>query len=409
MKNNKNTEKIPSTIPPIQYKEFEPLTNIARLYGFVRVPPINITTEDELNSKNNKKGLFVPEIFSSQSTAELVALLNAYTRKELAGVTHPPLLFHEGTFPHSSKKTIPSPTLTLDVIQSANPLVDVALIHIGLSMLSELSSEKFVVAINSVGDKESANKFNKELTQYYKKNASMLSGQLKQLIKKDIISARIAPSTTSDPIQEQAPQSIHCLSETSAHHCKEFLTYIDKIKLDYTIDPRLIPDRSLYEETIFTITSNNPKKDSPYVIGMRYSSLSKKLGNKKDIPGMRMILVAPKVKHIIKNPPVYKEKKYPFHFVQIGIDAKLKSLNVLEMLRKAKISVHYTLIKDKLVGQLSLAEQAHADYVLLMGQKECLEDSVLVRNMINSAQETVSISELVGYLKKLKVSALAKK
>jgi len=42
-----------------------------------------------------------------------------------------------------------------------------------------------------------------------------------------------------------------------------------------------------------------------------------------------------------------------------------------------------------------------ASHVLIIGQKEALENTVVVRNITNREQETVSLNELCGFLKKI--------
>ena len=100
-----------------------------------------------------------------------------------------------------------------------------------------------------------------------------------------------------------------------------------------------------------------------------------------------------------KRLPTFKKSK--FYFIQLGHDAKLKSLQILETLRQAKIPVYQSLSKDKLLGQIASAEKMQIKYVLIMGQKEALENTVVVRNMDTRSQDTVPLNELVAYLKKL--------
>jgi len=138
--------------------------------------------------------------------------------------------------------------------------------------------------------------------------------------------------------------------------------------------------------------------------GGRYDYLAKQLGNKKDVPAIGAAIGVDRVvmsssfskltPRIIKKPKIY--------FIQLGAEAKLKSLNVIEILRKAKVPIHQSLSKDSLGSQLAIAERLAIPYTLIFGQKEALEDSVIVRNMSNRSQETVKLGKLLEYLKELK-------
>jgi histidyl-tRNA synthetase len=97
---------------------------------------------------------------------------------------------------------------------------------------------------------------------------------------------------------------------------------------------------------------------------------------------------------ILKKPKVY--------FIQLGLEAKLKSLAVIEVLRKARVPIMQSLSKDSITTQLSTAERLAIPYVIIFGQKEALEGTVLVREMENRSQESVKIEDLAEYIKNMK-------
>jgi histidyl-tRNA synthetase len=97
---------------------------------------------------------------------------------------------------------------------------------------------------------------------------------------------------------------------------------------------------------------------------------------------------------IMKAPKVY--------FIQLGFEAKLKSLCIMETLRKNKIPVFQTLSKDSLSAQLAQAEKMEIPYCIIFGQKEAMDNTVIVRNMSVHSQDTVKIDALSDYIKHLK-------
>ncbi len=77
-----------------------------------------------------------------------------------------------------------------------------------------------------------------------------------------------------------------------------------------------------------------------------------------------------------------------FSFVHIGDDAKRLSIELAESFRKARVSLTQDIGVESLTEQLSLAERRGSPYVLIMGRKEALERSAILRN-IKTQQETV--------------------
>ncbi|MEK7184845.1 MAG: His/Gly/Thr/Pro-type tRNA ligase C-terminal domain-containing protein, partial [Patescibacteria group bacterium] len=88
-------------------------------------------------------------------------------------------------------------------------------------------------------------------------------------------------------------------------------------------------------------------------------------------------------------------------FVQLGFESKLMSLSIIDKLREEKIPLFLSLARDRLGAQVSAVEKYHIPYALIMGKKEAVEKTVIVRNNETHAQEIVSIDELAKYMKKL--------
>ncbi|MBU2632948.1 hypothetical protein KJ751_00365, partial [Patescibacteria group bacterium] len=87
-------------------------------------------------------------------------------------------------------------------------------------------------------------------------------------------------------------------------------------------------------------------------------------------------------------------------FIQLGSNAKYKSLFLLDILRKAKIPIKHSLSRNSLKSQLKIASKLGASYVLILGQKETTDNTIIIRNMETTSQEIVPISKLVDRLKK---------
>ena len=90
-------------------------------------------------------------------------------------------------------------------------------------------------------------------------------------------------------------------------------------------------------------------------------------------------------------------------FMQLGFEAKLKSLRVIETFRVAGIPVIQSLAKDKMAGQVGMAEKNHTPVVVIMGKKEAMEDSVIIRDSATRSQETVPVTDIAVHLKKYKI------
>ena len=96
-----------------------------------------------------------------------------------------------------------------------------------------------------------------------------------------------------------------------------------------------------------------------------------------------------------------KIKKTSVFFIQLGDEAKHKSLKVIDILRQENIYINHSLGRDKLIGQMAMAEKLKVPYILIMGKKEAMEDTIMIRDVATRSQETIKIADLALYLKKL--------
>ena len=99
---------------------------------------------------------------------------------------------------------------------------------------------------------------------------------------------------------------------------------------------------------------------------------------------------------------VYKQLPKPkFYLVQLGREAKMRTLSLIESLRANRIPVHHFLGKDKLAVQLANAEALNVSHLIIIGHKEALDGTATIRNIETRAQDTILLELLPEYLKKI--------
>ena len=339
---------------------------------------------------------------------QTASLMRAYIEHGMQSLPQPVLFYHSGpVFRHDNPQKgryRQFYQFDVDALGSDNSILDALIIKTLISILEDAGAKDLTVSINSIGDKESRPAYIKALVAYYKKHSKNLPEIDQERLKTNPLRILDSKHPVTKQINEGAPDAVSFLSPSGKKHFKEVLQYLDDMGIVYDIDKLLVRGLSYYTHTVFEIMEKNEDGTMQTIAGGgRYDYLGKMIGSKKDIPavggslGMDRIIERPWFKNlaprILKKPKVF--------FVQLGFDAKLKSLPIIEVLRKAKIPVEQSISKDSLGVQLGIAEKLGVPYVLIFGQKEALEESVIVRNMQNRSQETVAIKDLCQYLKNL--------
>ena len=402
---------------------FEKAQEVSEYYGFKPIDtPILEYTDVFTTSIGEGTDVIDKEMYAFKTKGgdavamrpELTAgTMRAYIENGMANMPQPVLLYHAGpAFRHENTQKgryRQFSVFDLDAYGSEKSIVDALVIKTAYTILEEAGGKDLSVDINSIGDKECRGRYVRELTNYYKKHLKDLPAVDKERLANNPLRILDSKDPKTIELNVDAPDAVSYLCPACKKHFKEVLEYLEEMEIPYSINKNLVRGLSYYTRTVFEIMEEREGDDGvlrklTICGGGRYDYLGKMLGSKKDIPavgvgiGMNRVIESPWYAdlkpRIMKDPEAY--------FIQFGIEAKLKSLNIMEILRKAKFPVIQSISKDKLGSQLGHAEKLGVKYVMIFGQREALDNTVLVRNMVTRSQDTVKISELKEYIKKLK-------
>ncbi len=433
---------------------YEKAAEVALYYGFQPIEvPIMEREEVFLSTQSEDTDLVGKEMYTLKTKGgDKLALrpegtapiMRAYLENGMQAQSQPIKLYYYGSFfrhenPQRGRYR-EFKQFGIEMIGSPKSVSDATIIYLMAMILKEVGIENIVIDINSIGDKESRTPFIRELTTYYRKHINHMCADCKQRIKTNPLRLLDCKKSECQPFKEKAPQTIAHLSPAAKVHFKEVLEYLDALKLNYRINTNLVRGLDYYTHTVFEITELQDEKvkeaevfaenttqleateeekvaskakeeketseNTPLSIGGggRYDYLAKRMGSKKDIPavgaaiGVDRVLMSPNYKSVM--PRVVKKPKV--YFIQLGFEAKLKSLEIIEILRNARIPVTHSLNKDQLGAQLGIAEKLGIPHALIFGQKEALDGTVIVRNMVTRSQDTLKIAKLADFLKAMK-------
>jgi histidyl-tRNA synthetase len=400
---------------------FEKAQEVAVYYGFKPIETPILEHEDVFTSGIGEgTDIIDKEIYSLKTKGgdhlalrpeHTAPLMRAYIEHGMQNVPQPVLFYQYGpSFRHDNPQAGRFRQFwqfDLDSLGSDKSIMDALVIKAGMSILKEAGAENLSIDINSIGDKECRGAYIKELVSYYKKHLSSLPPIDRERLKKNPLRILDSKDPKTKEINENAPDSVSFLCASCKKHFKEVLEYLEEMGIQYNINKNLVRGLSYYTRTVFEVIEEKGGEDgTPITIGGggRYDYLARQIGSKKDVPAVGFSIGVDRVvssswykklaPRIMKKPKIY--------FIQLGAEAKLKSLNIIEILRKAHIPIAQSLSKDSLGAQLAIAEKLQIPYALIFGQKEALEDSVIVRDMSNRSQNTVKLSKLLDYLKDIK-------
>lgn len=417
----------------------ETAKQIAEFYGFMPIQPPHLEqAELFLRPLGESSEVVEKQMYTFRTKGgDLLALrpeataqiMRAYNENGMSSWPHPVKLYYHGSFfRHENPQRgrfREFRQFGLETLGEMDPVMDAVIIKILYLTLKELGFENVLMHVNSLGDKDCRPYYKKELTNYYKKKFNYLCKDCKRRLKENPLRLLDCKEESCVELKSKAPQMIEHLCEGCKNHFKGVLEFLDEGQIPYILDNYLVRGFDYYGRTVFEIFMENPAeaaknadeaapaaevnnntadKTAPIAIalggGGRYDELMALLGGKV-LPAVGGAFGLERIIFEMKRlglPP--KKIEHPKVFlIQIGPAAKKRSFRLMEEMRAADISVGESLSRDNLKTQLNIAAKIGAKLALIIGQKEAMEGSVIIRNMEEGIQEVVMQHKLIDKIK----------
>lgn len=296
-----------------------------------------------------------------------------------------------------------------EVFGEKNSIVDAQIIQIFCDIFKELKIKDILVEVNSMGDSNCRPYYKKLLTNYFKSRESSLCADCKRRLKENPLRILDCKEEKCQPIKAEAPQVLDHLCEECRLHFKEVLEYLDELEIPYRLNPYLVRGLDYYTKTVFEVfgslsegEGDAEKKQLALAGGGRYDKLIKLLGG-RDIPAIGAAGGVDRIAMLMKKQDVKLPEALPpqIFIAQLGNLAKRKSLKLLNELWKANIRVAESFGRDSLKAQLARADKLGAKLTLILGQKEALEGTIIIRDMESGKQSNAKLDKAVQEVREM--------
>lgn len=291
-----------------------------------------------------------------------------------------------------------------ECLGEADAIVDAQLIVISHAILKDLGLEP-VVKINSLGSPESRTNYKNALVAYFRSKRNVLTEEDKKRLLKNPLRLLDSKEEHMKELKAEAPQIVDWLDEESKAHFMRVLEYLDEVGVPYELDPYLVRGLDYYTKTVFEwYASSNDQELAQSALGGggRYDDLVEQLGGRPTPAagfGLGLDRIVSRLKEV--DPALGAQiRKADVFIAQLGEMGKKRALALFEEFRQAGIAVGESFAKTSLKSQMEVANRRGARYTLLLGQKEVLDGTVLVRDMDSGTQEVFDAKKAVHEMRK---------
>ncbi|MBU1122279.1 MAG: histidine--tRNA ligase [Candidatus Omnitrophota bacterium] len=283
-----------------------------------------------------------------------------------------------------------------EAIGSNSFYLDAEIISLSMRILDIIGVREKSLNINTLGCSLDKVNFSKDLKKKLIGNKSKFCQDCQRRIQKNPL--RVIDCKNKTCKSEVATLNIgesHLCSDCRQHF-NDLRVLLDELGIDYTYSPHLVRGLDYYTNTVFEITSSQLGSQDAIGAGGRYNELIQCLGG----PSISAIGFALGVERLMlildKSSP---RKGISVYVATVDDNLKTQALKLTQQLRGEGIRVDTGYLKKSLKGQLRYAQKKGAKFVVIMGEEEIAQNSVMLKDMDTATQEKVKIDAVVNKIK----------
>lgn len=288
-----------------------------------------------------------------------------------------------------------------EIIGSSSPAADAWIIYLTWQILSALGLEEISVQVNSLGNHDSREAFQKKVKSYFKPHATKLNEIDRRRLENNPLRILDSKDEAVKALLEDAPQALDSLDKESKTFFTQVLSFLDDYGVLYSLNPHIVRGLDYYTHTAFeVVTTYGGAESSALAGGGRYDGLAELLGGKRS-PGVGVGLGLDRIVLELAN----QKKKAPatpdgceVFLIHLSSRGRRKAQEVLQQLHAAGLVTLHAPDKESFRAQLKAADKAGAKYTIIIGETEAKNDMCIIRDMKSGIQEDAMCGDVAGSL-----------
>ena len=281
---------------------------------------------------------------------------------------------------------------------ATSPKADVEVMMVAKSIFDKLGIKDLTLNINSIGCPECRKKYNAALKEYLGSRFDELCETCQERFEKNPLRILDCKVPSCKEIVKDAPVVLDYLCDECKAHHEAVLSMLDKLGVNYVVNPQIVRGLDYYTRTVFEFVSNNIGAQGTVCGGGRYNNLVEQVGGKPTPAvgfGMgleRLILTLEAL-----NLPVGEPEVPDVYLIAMGDKAQDEILVLANKLRANGVSAEVDLLDRSFKAQMKYADKVAAKYLVVIGDDELQKGVVNVKEMQSGKESQVELKELVGF------------
>ena len=287
----------------------------------------------------------------------------------------------------------------VEAIGGEGPGVDAEAILLAYDFLTTLGLKGLTLKLNSVGCPRCRPLYRERLQAYFKEYLPVLCDDCQERYTRSPLRILDCKTDAAQPFMADAPAITDCLCADCAAHFEEVQSHLTRAGVAYELDPRLVRGLDYYTRTAFEIAYPPLGAQSAVAGGGRYDGLVEELGGNPTpavgfAAGLERVLLALEQQDLL---PAQAPAADVF-LIALGDAASHAAFPLLHELRCGGVRALMDYGGRSMKAQMKQANKSGAHYAVILGEDELTQHAALVRDMMESTQESYSLDDIVRRL-----------
>lgn len=276
-----------------------------------------------------------------------------------------------------------------------NIMSDLEVILVADKFLSEVGiRDNLRLELNSLGNKESREKYVKSLTEFFIKKKDHLSEESLRRLDKNPL--RILDSKNSEDLQiiKECPKINSFFDKESRDFFDGITNGLNQLGIKFELNPSLVRGLDYYNHTAFEYKTFEEKSQNTVLAGGRYDSLVKMLGGDESTG----VGWAAGIERIALNLVSKSKEKSKISIFSNSSHFDFDVMNIIKNLKPIEnIQINF-INSGNLKKKLSRANKLESFACIILVEDEWKEKQLIWKDLINNSQETFHLEKLEEFL-----------
>ncbi|MBD1209410.1 MAG: histidine--tRNA ligase [Ignavibacteria bacterium] len=281
-----------------------------------------------------------------------------------------------------------------EILGSAQPEADAESLLLAYTILRAIGLTAFELRLNSLGNTESRLRYREALQAYFRPHISGMSADSQHRLEKNPLRILDSKHPEDADAVKGAPLLTEYLDDASQRYFESVQKILVALEIPYIADARLVRGLDYYCHTTFEFVTTRLGSQNAIGGGGRYDGLFEQFGG-KPTPGIGFAFGIERLLLLLEE-----EQKTPtsdtqcdLYVIALDDESSPLGMKLAQALRLRGLTVITDALRRSFKAQMRDADRTKARFVAIIGEKERLSQSAIIKNMATGEQHEMALED----------------